>query len=350
MRTLMIALMATVLTASANAQHDNHEAPAPAPKTPAAPAPSAADPHAGHTMPATETPPEENAATDEAVADPHAGHGMPAADTAPVAETAAHDMNAMDAAASRQPDASPPAAAFSGPVHAADTVFTAEAMARAREILHNEHGNLITYQIMADRLESQARAHGDTYLWDAQAWYGGDINRLWLKSEGEGSAGESPEHAELQALWSRAIAPWWNLQAGVRHDFRPNPGRTFLVVGLQGLMPYRFATDAAAFVSEDGDLSLRLATEYEFQITQRLILQPRVEVDVAAEQVPEIRLGSGITSAEFGLRLRYQIEREFAPYIGLDYGRSFGGTADYARAAGDDVGGWSVLVGLRTWF
>jgi copper resistance protein B len=286
--------------------------------------------HDSHAAPASETP----AAPASAVADPHAGH----------------DMNAMGSSAPTQREAAPPPIAFSGPAHAADTIFAVEKMARARDIVYSEHGNLHTYLIMADRLESHSRDNGDGYLWDAQGWYGGDLNKLWLKSEGEGSTGDNAEHAELQALWSHAIAPWWDIQAGVRHDFRPNPGQTHMVVGLQGLMPYKFALDAAAFLSEDGDFSTHLEAEYDMQITQRLILQPRVEMDMAAEDVPEIQIGSGITSAELGLRLRYEIAREFAPYVGLEYVHSFGSTADYARATGEDNGGWSLLVGVRAWF
>jgi len=324
MRTLVIVGFTGLLATPVLAQHENHAVPAVTPETPVAAA--AVDPHAGHVMPAAETAP------------------------APAAMPATHDMNAMGGTGGKQPEVPPPPAAFSGPAHAADTIFAADVMARSREIVQSEHGDIRTFAVLADQLESHSRDDGDFYLWDVQGWYGGDINKLWLKSEGEGNAGESPEHAEVQALWSHAVAPFWNFQAGIRNDFRPESGLTYAVVGFQGLMPYKFGLDAAAFVSEDGNLSTRLEAEYEFQITQRLILQPRAEMDVAAEDVPALRMGSGITSAELGLRLRYEIVREFAPYIGLEYGRSFGGTANYARALGENVGGWSLLVGIRTWF
>lgn len=314
MKPLFMVLIAALATGPVFAQHEEHSSPAPEPQ-------ATPDPHAGHTMVTT-----------------------------PAEPAAVHDMNAMGTATPEQPEAPPPPAAFSGPTHAADTLFAAADMARARETVRSEHGDLRSWLLMADQLESHLRDKADAYVWNMQGWYGSDINKLWIKSAGDGDAGESPEHAELQALWSHAIAPWWDFQAGVRHDFRPDAGRTHLVVGLQGLLPYKFGIDAAAFFSEDGDVSARLEAEYDQQITQRLILQPRIEVELAAQDIPASGIGSGITNADLGLRLRFEFAREFAPYLGVEYGRSFGGTADYARAAGKEVGGWSLLVGVRTWF
>ncbi len=171
-----------------------------------------------------------------------------------------------------------------------------------------------------------------------------------MKTEIEGDFGRSPEQAEIQALWSHAIDPWFNLQGGVRYDFRPDPERAHLVLGIEGLAPYWFEIDAAAFLSDKGDVTARLEVEYDQRLTQKLILQPRVEFDLSAQDAPEIGLGSGLSNAEAGLRLRYEFVPEFAPYIGVAYDRAFGGTADFRRADGDDVGGWSFLVGVRTWF
>lgn len=303
--------------------------------------PSAAtsdDPHAAHVMPAP------------APDDLHAGHVMPAAPLAESAEPmAGHDMSAMEESTSAIPAGPPPPEAFNGPDHAADTVFPSSVMAAAREQVRDDHGDFRTAQFLTDQLESHIREGKDAWLWDAQGWYGGDINKLWFKTEGEGNF-DDLEQAEVQALWSRAIAPWWDFQAGVRHDFQPDPARTFLVAGVQGLMPYQFEIDAAAFFSDEGDLSARVEAEYDQRITQRLILQPRFEVDLALDDVPEQRISSGVTTAELGLRLRYEFAREFAPYIGLEYGQSFGHTADAARAAGEKVAGWSLLLGVRTWF
>jgi copper resistance protein B len=213
-----------------------------------------------------------------------------------------------------------------------------------------EHGGYTGYMVLFDRLEYRAVDGRDGYAWDAEGWYGGDYNRVWLKTEGEGEFGGHVESAEVQALYSRAVNPWFNLQAGVRYDIRPKPDRAHLVLGVQGLAPYWFEVDAAAFLSNRGDLTARLEAEYDQRITNRLILQPRVEFDLAAQDVPELGIGAGLSSAEAGLRLRYEIKREFAPYVGVQYERRFDKTADFARSAGDDVGGWAVLVGLRSWF
>jgi copper resistance protein B len=249
------------------------------------------------------------------------------------------------------PVASSPAAARAGPENAADTVFDPAVMAaKRRSALIGEHGGMTTGRILIDRLEVQARKGRDGFAWEGDAWFGGDYDKLWLKSEGEGEIGGRLESAEVQALWSRAIRPFFDLQVGVRHDVRPRPDLTHLAVGIQGLAPYWFEIDAAAFLSTKGDLTARFEAEYDQRITNRLFLQPRVEFDLAAQDVPEVGIGSGLSSAELGLRLRYQFVPEFAPYVGVGYERSFGDTARFARTAGEDAGSWSFLVGLRAWF
>ena len=204
--------------------------------------------------------------------------------------------------------------------------------------------------IPRSELEYRATNGRDGYKWQAEGWYGGDYDKLWLKTEGEGAFGEAPDQAEVQALYSRALDPWFNLQVGVRHDFRPDPERTHLVVGIEGLAPYWFEVDGALFLSDKGDLTARFEAEYDQRITQKLILQPTVEFNLSAQDAPRIGLGSGLTSAEAGLRLRYQFVPEFAPYVGIEYERKFGDTADFGRRVGEDVGGWSFLIGLRAWF
>ncbi|MGA9582301.1 MAG: copper resistance protein B [Allosphingosinicella sp.] len=208
----------------------------------------------------------------------------------------------------------------------------------------------MTSRFLIDQLEARIRNGRDGYFLNAEAWYGGDINRFWLKTEIEGEFGHSPEQAEVQALYSLAIDPWWNLQAGVRYDFRPDPERAYLVLGVEGLAPYWFEVDAAAFVSNKGDVSARVEVENDLRLSQRLILQPRIELDLAAQDVPEIGVGSGLSTAELGLRLRYEIKPEFAPYVGVAYERAFGDTAGFRRAAGDKAGGFNFLVGVRAWF
>ena len=248
------------------------------------------------------------------------------------------------------PSAPPPAAALTGPAHAADRIFGPAEMAAAREQLREEHGDIETSKVLIDQAEVKLRNGRDGYAWDAQAWYGGDIDKLWIKTEGEGEFRDKVEKAEVQALWSHAIDPWFDLQLGVRHDFRPDPERTYLVAGVQGLAPYWFEVDGALFLSNKGDLSARFEGEYDLRITRQLILQPRAELEVALQDVPEIGMGSGISSAEIGARLRYEITPQFAPYVGLEYERVFGATADFTRARGEKPGGFSFLLGVRIWF
>ena len=249
------------------------------------------------------------------------------------------------------PHAPPPGAAFSGPENAADLVWDPKVMAQKREQgLISEHGGYTGYMVLLDQFEARIKDGRDGYAWEGEGWYGGDYNRLWIKSEGEGDVGGSLETAEVQALYSRAIDPWFNLQAGLRYDIRPQPDRVHLALGIQGLARYWFEVDGAVFLSNKGDVTARLEGEYDQRITNWVILQPRVEFNLAARDVPELGIGSGLSSAEFGLRLRYEIKRELAPYIGVEYERRFGDTARFARAAGEDVGGWAFLVGLRSWF
>lgn len=244
----------------------------------------------------------------------------------------------------------PPAAATSGPEHAADAVWGADAMATVRRDVYAEHGGHRSGHVLVDRLEYRAVDGRDGYAWDADAWYGGDYDKLWLNTEGEGAFGGDVEQTEVQALWSRAIDPWFDLQLGVRYDVRPRPDRAHLVVGLQGLAPYWFEVDGALFLSDEGDLTARVEAEYDQRLTNRLILQPRVEIDLAAQDVRDVGIGAGLSSVEAGLRLRYEIAPEFAPYVGVAYERRLGDTADFARAAGESVGGWALLAGVRAWF
>jgi copper resistance protein B len=249
------------------------------------------------------------------------------------------------------PVAAPPAAALSGPEHAADAIFGSDLMATKRQsALISEHGGMTTSRVLIDRLELLARSGRDGYAWEGDAWFGGDYDKLWFKTEGEGEIGGRLEAAEVQALWSRAIRPFFDFQLGVRYDIRPQPDRAHLAIGIQGLAPYWFEIDAAAFVSTKGDLTARFEAEYDQRITNQLILQPRLELDLAAQDVLELGIGSGLSSAELGLRLRYQFVPEFAPYVGVGYERRFGDSARFARAEGEEVGGWSFLFGVRTWF
>jgi len=204
-------------------------------------------------------------------------------------------------------------------------------------------------KVMIDKLELRSTDGPDPWVLDAQAWIGKDLHKFWLKAEAE-RVGADTEEAEVQALYSRAIAPYWDLQVGWRHDFRPEPTRDWLAFGVEGLAPYWFEVEAAAFVGESGRLAARLKAEYEFMFTQQLVLSPELEVNFHSKDDPEVGIGSGLSDLELGLRLRYEIRREFAPYIGVNWTRKFGQTADYAREEGEDTEDVQLVVGVRAWF
>lgn len=269
-------------------------------------------------------------------ADLHAGHGAPSADP-----HAAHKASAPIPAGDPQPIPTD---------HAADAFHDPAVMARARAAMIRESGGMTWSRFMLDRLEYRAGKGADGYAWEGEAWIGGDINRFAIKSEGEGEVGDRLEQAEVQALYRRAIDPWFNLEAGVRHDIRPGPERTYAVIGIDGLAPYWFDVSAMAFLSDKGDAHLRLEGSYDQRITQRLILQPAAEINIAAQDVPELGIGSGFSDIELGMRLRYEIAREFAPYVGVHWERKLGDSADYARAAWESPSRTSFVVGLRAWF
>ena len=375
MRLLSIMLLASAATSPAIAQdhsaHTAHPAPAATQATAEADCEAEAARHRamGHAVPEGACAPDPAHAghAPEQAAPDHGGmdhsqmdhsqmdHGaMPAMDhsgmdhsAAPATDTA---QAGHDHAASQEiHEGPPPAEAGSGPPRAADAIWGADAMRASREALRTEHGAMNWFWFQGDRAEYRVREGRDGYLWDVQGYYGGDIDKFWFKSEGEGSFGDKPESAEVQGLWSHAIGPWWDLQAGLRQDL-VGPERTHTVIGVQGLAPYKFEIDAAAFLSTKGDLTARIEAELDQRITQRLILQPRVEVGLSAQDVPELGIGAGLDSVELGLRLRYEIAREFAPYIGIEQEWKAGRSADYARLSGEDPSVTNFVVGIRFWF
>ena len=301
-------------------------------------APPAVDPHAGHDMSAMPA------------VDPHAGHDMSAT---PAADPhAGHSPSATGKAAPSGTDLpagdAPPPPIPAG--RAADAVYGAAAMEMSQHHLDTMHGAQKFGQVMLDIGEFRARRGRNGHAWEAEAWYGGDLNRLLIKSEGEGDASRAVERAELQLLYSRALDPYFNLQGGVRVDVRPRPSRAYVALGVEGLAPGFFDVEGAIFLSNKGEVTARAEGYYDQRITQRLILQPRAEVELSAQRSRDIRQGRGLTEAELGLRLRYDIRREFSPYVGLQYERAFGDTRALRRQMGENAGGLSLLVGLRTWF
>lgn len=207
---------------------------------------------------------------------------------------------------------------------------------------------LLSY-VMINQLETRSTDGPDPLVLDGQFWLGKDLNKLWVKTKFERTDGNT-EEAELQALYSRAIAPFWDAQIGWRRDFRPKPERDWLAIGVQGLAPYFFEVDAAFFVGSNGRTAARLEAEYEFLFTQRLILSPEIEVNFYGKDDAATGTGSGLSDMELGLRLRYEIRREFAPYIGINWTRQFGQTADFTKATGNDIKDTQIVVGVRVWF
>ena len=233
---------------------------------------------------------------------------------------------------------------------AADAVYGTDNMQMGRHHLEQFHGGQKLAQILVNIAEAQFRNGRDGFEWDAEGWYGGDINRLWVKTEGDGAFGRSIEKAEVQALYSHAIDPYFNIQGGIRYDFKPNPSRVYATIGVEGLAPSFFDVEGALFLSNKGELMARAEGYYDQRITQRLILQPRAELNFAAQSSREIGVGAGLSDAEIGLRLRYDIRREFAPYVGVQYRRAFGDTRRFLKDEGENAGNWSLLTGVRLWF
>lgn len=312
-------------------------APTAPPKEPA-PIPAPVDDHAAPTAPA-ETAPDQ--------ADPHAGHD-PAAQL-----EGSSDMNGMagmpgmspaDTQIGTAPAPAPPAD------HAADALFDPAAMALSRRNLRRENGAFSGSMILFDLAEFQARPGGNGYRWESDAWFGGDIDRLQIKTEGEGSFGKPIEDVEVQALYSRAISPFWNAHIGLRHDIAPNPSRTYAVVGVEGLAPYWLHATGQLFLSDKGDVRARIEGSYDERITQKLIFQPRVELNFSLQDMPALGVGSGLTSFELGARLRYEVRKEFAPYIGVEWSARTGDTGRYARLAGEKPNAVNFVAGIRFWF
>jgi copper resistance protein B len=353
-RLILLSLVPAAFAAPAFAQtpdpHAGHNMPAPA----AQPA-AKADPHAGHTMPAQKPAADPHAGhapaakpAAPAASDPHAGHAAPPATAATPADPhAGHVMAATQTAADLPVGDAPPPPAPED--HLADRVFGASSMDRSRAVLEAEHGGARVSQVMLSIAEARLGSAGG-YEWDGEAWSGGDKHRFVLKSEGEGAWDHGVEDAEVQVLYSRPIGLYTDLQAGLRHDFEPGPQRTYATVGFESLFPYWFEAEGAVFLSDKGELLARLEGSYDFRLTQRLVVQPRAELNFAAEDIPSRGVGSGLSDAELGLRLRYEIKREFAPYVGVVWSRKVGDTARFARAHGEDASDTRVVLGLRAWF
>lgn len=259
----------------------------------------------------------------------------------------APDHSHMDHAQMNQGSANPPSTTSRTPIavltdadrHAAFPPLPGHAM----------HDNASNSFLLLDQFEYQNAEQGSTLAWDASGWVGGDINRLWFRSEGQRTNGVT-EDAELQLLYGHSISPWWDVVAGVRQDFKPQSAQTWAAFGVQGMPLYALEAEATAYVGEDGQTAARLAGEYDILLTNRLILQPTAEANFYGKNDAARGIGAGLATAELGLRLRYEIVRQFAPYIGVSWSRAYGNTADWVRDEGGDTAEARFVAGIRMWF
>ncbi len=213
---------------------------------------------------------------------------------------------------------------------------------------------MVISKIMIDQLELQNSNKENLQRWDMQAWVGTDYKKFWFKTEGDFVAGQSEGEIELQGLYSQAVSAFWDLQYGLRYDRVYNTGSSnehfFGVLGVQGLAPYWFEVESALFVDNDGILSARVAASYDLLFTQRLILQPRMEFNLSAGDVPKLGVGKGFNDLQLGLRLRYEFTRKIAPYIGIEWTKQYANTANFTLADGGVVEDVKLISGIRLWF
>lgn len=355
----LIALASSLAPGNAQAQdHAQHQMPMP----PASSEPAAA-------KPADSKPADDATAAQKPAAVAHGtmdhstmGHDMPAPEAAqpPPAYHSTIDHSAMDHGATPMPQAEP----MQGMDHSAmdhdmpttqprepiPQVTDADRAAAFPDVIaHAMHDDAIQRFVMINRLEAWDADPGTGMEWEGQAWIGTDLNRLWLRSEGERVDGDT-ESADLEVLYGRSVARWWDVVAGVRHDFKPGASQDFAAFGVIGLAPQMFEIEATAYVGERGQTAARFEAEREVLLTNRLILQPLVEVNLFGKDDRQRGIGSGLSTAEVGLRLRYEFTRKFAPYIGVVRERAFGGTADFRRLDDEDIDDTRLVIGLRTWF
>jgi copper resistance protein B len=266
----------------------------------------------------------------KASTDPHAGHNME--------KTSADKESGKTGSSAKPPEPIP--------------VLTPEDRAAAFPEIsagHAVHGTSIQRFVLLDRLETWDADAGKGLAWEVQGWVGGDINRLWIRSRGE-RVDDTTESSDFELLYGRSVARWWDVVAGIRHDIQPGASQDFAAIGVMGLAPYQFEVEATLYIGEFGQTAARLETETDILLTNRLILQPVVELNLYGKNDEDRGIGSGLSQVEAGLRLRYEIWREFAPYIGVNWEKVYGETEDFARAAGGHAEDSEIVLGLKAWF
>lgn len=285
----------------------------------------------------------------------HEGHGLPQPAPPPVDHSqmdhSQHDMPVMDhskmdhSSHERQNTSAPPPL----PPPTAEELATAFPDLHGMDMREHMDEDPLVGMLLFDQLEWQKNGDDAGLGWNLVGWLGHVNNRLWLRSEGERRDGRT-EHGDIELLWGHATGPWWDAVVGVRHDFGAGRPRDWAAFGVQGLAPYKFEVAATAYVGESGRVAARAEAEYELLLTNRLILQPKLEVNLYSRADPENGIGKGLSDAAFGLRLRYEIRREFAPYVGYLWSRKFGDTATLAEAGGARRSEGQWVAGLRFWF
>lgn len=211
------------------------------------------------------------------------------------------------------------------------------------------HGHDVNSLVLFDRIETVARSHGNDLRWEGTAWIGTDLDRFWLRSEGEVRNGHG-EHVDLEVLYGHSVSTWWDIVAGWRHDLRPGAAQDFAALGVIGTLPYKIGLSATAYLGRGRQTAARFEGEYELPLSGRWYLQPRMELNLYGRDDPRRGIGAGLSSMEAGLRLRYEITRQFAPYLGIEHEHRFGSTADMGRATGERPGDTRIVIGLRAWF
>lgn len=285
-------------------------------------------------------------------------HGPPAAP--PATDTVEHskmdhstmdhsgiDAPGMDHAAMGHPPPRP--AAQQTPRTPIPPITDADRAAAAPPMHRHDHGGGVFTYLLFDRLETWDADPGTAQAWEAQGWVGTDRHRLWLRSEGEHRRGRT-ESADVELLYGRPVARWWDLVAGVRRDIGPGPKRDDLAIGVIGTAPYKFEVEATAYVGASGRTAVRASTEYELLLTNRLILQPMIEAEWHGKDDATRGIGAGLGSVEAGLRLRYEFTRRFAPYVGVVHERSVGGTTGVMRDEEEATRDTRIVAGMRFWF
>ena len=298
----------------------------------------------GHAMPETKQEP----TVDHSKMD-HSkmGHDMPEAKQEPTVDHSTMDHSKMGHAEMVQ-DAEKPIQQPLTPIPAVSDLDRLAAFPIVDE--HAMHGeNSMFGMLLFERLEAWDASPGTGLAWDVQAWLGTDINRVWIRSEGEQAAGEL-ESAGLELLYGRSVAPWWDVVAGVRHDFKPGQSQDFLALGVIGITPHTSETAATAYIGESGRSTARFALEYETLLTNRLIAQPVIEAEFNGQSDAARASGAGLSTVGAGLRLRYEFSRRFAPYVGISWEKAYGQTAQYRLQDGEDADEMRLVAGLRMWF